>query len=333
MKNKKTMLDITENIDADIIEEAEKYKGFNKKNKYLKITSAAACICLVIALTLTFAIQNRNNHADKPAGDSTENYNNILPKDDTGVYIPAAEIPDGSVSASYDMIGLVIYKGGIYTQAQNYYADEAQKINALVGEYLGYATGNIDEWSSQDEYSQEFASSVPGKVYEVKGYDSDFRICIRSEFENENGEKTLNIEFFDRLNDINLKTGADLFESRLNIPDGISDIQYQTHEDWDNGISSYHKAEIDPLVLTEFFKQVNNAGFIYTWQPEITDNTVYDNNNQAHLSLIMNDGTVVELRLIEGGYVGYDALGWYFVQIPGDIFNTVFDLCNDKIDG
>lgn len=54
---------------------------------------------------------------------------------------------------------------------------------------------------------------------------------------------------------------------------------------------------------------------------------IYDTQNQAHLILTMSDGTVIRIRLIEGGYVGYDSLGWYFVKIPEDVFNSVYDAC------
>ena len=39
----------------------------------------------------------------------------------------------------------------------------------------------------------------------------------------------------------------------------------------------------------------------------------------------MKDKTRVELRLFEGGYVGYQALGWYFVKMPGDIFDKIYE--------
>ena len=41
----------------------------------------------------------------------------------------------------------------------------------------------------------------------------------------------------------------------------------------------------------------------------------------------MKDGTTLRLRLIEGGYVGYNSLNWYLVKIPENIFNTVYDSC------
>ena len=60
--------------------------------------------------------------------------------------------------------------------------------------------------------------------------------------------------------------------------------------------------------------QIDLAEFIYTWDSQNTNNTIYDNQNQAHITLVMNDGTTNSLRLIEGGYVGYDPMGWYFVK-------------------
>ena len=39
----------------------------------------------------------------------------------------------------------------------------------------------------------------------------------------------------------------------------------------------------------------------------------------------MKDNTRIELRLFEGGYVGYQDLGWYFVKMPGEIFNRLYE--------
>ena len=61
--------------------------------------------------------------------------------------------------------------------------------------------------------------------------------------------------------------------------------------------------------------------------PTSNNESIYDTQNQAHLILTMSDGTVIRIRLIEGGYVGYDPLAWYFVKIPEDVFNSVYDAC------
>ena len=245
------------------------------------------------------------------------------------VHIPAIELPETSDTANMDMIGLVVYQGRIYTQAYTYTGNEAEGIKHLIGEHLGTAKGNIDEWSSQDEYATEFASSVSGEVYSVKGYDTTFRICIYSEYEDENNEQKAFIQFLDDLNGIDLASGSELFEDRLHISENTEAVRFQYHDDWDWNRENFQDADISEETWKEFMSQLDSGGFVYTWNPDSSDNSIYD-KNQAHLILSMTDGTTVKLRLIEGGYVGYEPLGWYFVKIPEDIFNAVYDACGGK---
>ena len=103
------------------------------------------------------------------------------------------------------MIACVVYDGAVYTQGE--WLDDA---SALLGEYLGHATGSIDEWSDETDYV-EFAGTMSGELYTVVGYDPDFRICCL----NDDGSAML----LERLNGISLDTGADLFDQRLHLPE------------------------------------------------------------------------------------------------------------------
>ena len=167
---------------------------------------------------------------------------------------------------------------------------------------------------------------MSGKVYAVKGYDTDFRICIREEVEDENGDPTLWIQFLERLNGITLNTGADLFENRLHMQGRVKSIQWQSHDDWNSGGENMQDVNLDSACWEDFLNEIDNEKFVYTWTDD-ADKSIYDTPNQAHLILTMEDGTIVRLRMMEGGYVGYDALGWYFVQIPGETFDAVYAAC------
>ena len=79
---------------------------------------------------------------------------------------------------------------------------------------------------------------------------------------------------------------------------------------------------------TEFMNAVDAAEFEYLWN-EDSPSTIYSVEEQLHLILNMKDGTQVQLRLIAGGYVGYQPLGWYFVKIPEDIFNALYSMCTE----
>ena len=327
MKNK--IIDSIGKIDDDMIESVEAVRETKKKRTnpvWTRYAALAACLCLVVVGVLGGSHLGNKKFVTPEEQNQPHGVNNV-----PGVYVPAVELPTNTEGVVYDMLALVVYKGGIYTQAEAYYDADAERINELVGDYLGYATGSINEWSTQDDYAEEFASSCKGDVYSIKGYDTDFRVCIRQEYENENGEKSLWLQFLDRLNDITLKTGADLFESRLRISDNVAQVQWQSHDDWNNAAGNMKNADIDESLWKEFINQINLAEFIYTLDYQNTNKTIYDNQNQAHITLVMNDGTTNSLRLIEGGYVGYDPMGWYFVKIPGDTFDIVFSACGGNI--
>lgn len=317
------LLEMIGETDEKIIEEAEKSRR-RTRAVWIRWTAAAACLLLIVSGIFWMADDNGSSRPDRYHHSSEETAGS------EGVYIPPMMISDGVLKeneTSADMIAAVVYRDQVYTQAESYYGEDAQKVNGIVGRYLGHADGNINEWSDRNEYSREFASTVEGDVYAVKGYDEDFRICIRHEYENDKGEKEIWICFLERLNDITLKNGSDLFGSRLHLESGVKEVRYKTHDEWNSGSGNTRKAEITEDVWKKFLQEIEAARFGCVWKEDMTEETVYDAENQAHIALAMKDGTTVSLRLIEGGYVGYEPLGWYFVKLPGETFDRVFEAC------
>ena len=245
-----------------------------------------------------------------------------------GLKVPALSVPEPKEWAMCDMIGTLVYNGGIYTQTDNMYMDqEAEQKEALLGEYLGHATSSLDEWSSFEEYDKEFASTYEGDVYSVKGYDPEFRVCVRCE-EEYDGEKHLSIFFLEKLNDITLSSGYGLFEKLLKVREKYVGCKWESHDDWDYARNIYHDMELDDESWGRFMDMVDTCKFVYTWNPDTNSSSIYRTDNQIHLYIQLNDGLEVHMRLIEGGYVGYQGLNWYFVKIPEDIFNKVFEACS-----
>lgn len=275
--------------------------------------------CAVIALVVVLSIPKTNND---PISYKQNEINNVLPVKNTGIHIMPVELPSIS-NAEMDMIGLVVYNGKVYTQAEYINCDETEK-QTFVGEYLGTAIGNIDEWSSKSVYDKEFASTIPGKVYAVNGYSKDFRICIPEMYDG-----CEFIAFFENLNDITLNTGEDLYGSRLSLKDNYKEVSYQLHSDWDwdknnyksfNNISSETiNAFVDALYSSPFIDASNDKTDIYS-----------SGFKQTHLYFDMKDGSTVEIRLFENGYVGYKNMyGRVYVQMTGDVFQTIFNAsCN-----
>ena len=135
------------------------------------------------------------------------------------------------------------------------------------------------------------------------------------------------LQFLDSYDGIGLNTGADLFEKRLHVTGNVESVTYKTHSDWNEGVpTSYRdltgaaKEQFD-----DFLNELCNSPFE---RIDYTDNPgFYQAEKQGHLYLNMKDGTLIELRLIEGGYVGCQNLGWIFVKMPGDLFDTVLTAC------
>ncbi len=351
-------LDAVGSIDARYIEEAE--KNGNSRRIWKAAFSAAACLAILIGAFLVYPhLFSKTASVPIPSPDGTierepepesippqpilkpgdEGYVDPGPEPIRGIEIPAIELPEVEDGVEMDMMGLVVYRGGIYTQNRWYSGQDAEVVAPLVGEHLGNASGSISVWSTQDEYTREFASTVEGEVYTVNGYDPGFRLCIRNEYTDETGKTEQEIVFMDRLNGITLVTGYDLFETRLRMRGRIESILWQSHEDWNEAKQILHDADLEPSVWEAFLDALDQGLFIDAWTPDAPfyedhpKSTIYTNPNQAHLILYMDDGTEIPLRLIEGGYVSYaGTVSWYFVKMPGEVFDAVYDACGGTHD-
>ena len=294
-----------------------------KKRRWIP-WAAAACLLLAVGVA---TMRGRPEVITEPIPET-----HTLPapvNSEAGVWIPPIELPKPEEAAMADMIACVVVDGNLYTQGEIYYDEDAARVEPLLGEKLGDATGTIDCFSDDSEYEKPFASTLAGEVYTVQGYDADFRVAVR----NVDSEGRISVWFLDHLNGIYLNTGADLFETRLHLRERITTIQWQTHSDWDWNRGGMQDAELSEETWSAFLDAVDAGEFVNTWQPDVPfyeghpNSSIYDTPNQTHLFLMMADGTRVPLRLIEGGYVGYAPLGWYFVQIPGEAFDAIYNAC------
>lgn len=328
------LLEAIGEIDNKYIEQAGKAK--TRDLRWVPIAVAALSVTVLGVIFIPKLLNKGNDiSTTKPTGMTQSQFTEptgvtAMEIEGSGVYVPAIKLPESTeAGTAADMIGLVVYKGQIYTQTVDYTGEEAYKIDAIVGEHLGTARGNIDEWSSQDEYAVEFASTIAGDIYSVNGYDTSFRICLRAEYEDENGSN-LWIQFLDCLNGITLTKGSELFEDRLHVRENTAMAQWQSQEDWDYYLGNFQDADIEDTLWNEFWDAVDNGDFYYMWDEENLSPIINDMSHQAHMILTMNDGTKVNVRLIEfegEGYVGYEPFGWYYVKVQKDVFDKMYEAC------
>ncbi|MBM7568491.1 hypothetical protein [Paenibacillus sacheonensis] len=233
-----------------------------------------------------------NEPAKEPAG-STSNGG--------GVVLPKIELPRQS-NAAADMIGLFVYQGRIYTQTDTKLA--AKDAKALLGEKVGRTIGSIDEWSSQDAYATELASSIgEADIYAVKGYDPAFRLMSYAE---QDGEVWT--ELYECLNGFTVNSGADLF-GRLRLEGNLQSAQWETFNSWNES-----KRHLQPVAQGDAFAAFLDA--LNEAKPVAFDilykQGIYDNPDQKFISLTLKDGSVTRLRLFGNGYAKYAGAAVFF---------------------
>ncbi|MBB6453265.1 hypothetical protein HNQ94_001713 [Salirhabdus euzebyi] len=278
-----------------------------KSNRAKSVWIAAASV--IIAFGTYFLFQNGGSIDQASPSDKGP-----VVTEDGGINIPAIKIPENNVSA--DMIGLIVYNGKIYTQTDTEIDQTAAK--NLIGEKLGTTKATIDEWSSQDEYAVEFASTIGVvDVYTVQGYDKDFRIMAYGE---RHGE--IFSEFYDCLNGITIHNGKDLF-GKLNLVGNVTKAEYRSHDDWYYSVDNFRPLDDEKLVHA-FIDQLNETTPHPYDQVEEDLGEFRNDEHYRELTLHLEDGSRVRLVVIKDGYVRYGFSSVYF-KMEQEVFTQLWD--------
>ena len=303
-------------------------------DKFYKLVLAACAVFVISAVIIT-----NNNFLDNNFSKDYKEPNiddKLIVSSTDGIKIPKLKITEPSLTQETSMISFIVYKGDMYVCTQIISIDKANK---LKGKYLGETRPVYNEYLKSDYYKNATSTGLPhiedfiqektkenpdiiwsiaesDKVYEVNGYSTDFRICCLDEINNQ-------IIIYEKLNNITVKYGKDLYEERVKLKENYEFVEYQYHQDWDNGKNNFKKfTEVTTEDIEQFIDEINNAEFI-----EGRNLDFYSiKKKQAHLYFRMKDGTTVNIRLNEDGYVSYS--GWsarIFVKLDTETFRKIFN--------
>lgn len=221
------------------------------------------------------------------------------------VAIPKVELPADSSGAVGKMMPLIVYNGRIYTGSAT--SIDPLKAKDMLGDKLGTTKGNIDEWSSQTEYSKELASTIGIEdVYTVKGYDKSFRIMTYTKLE----DGSVYPQLFECLNGLTVKSGEDIL-GKLNLKENATAAKYRGFTEWNNGLESTHPIS-NTEALNTFLGELNNtAPYLYE---KIAVSLDSSNNDEGwrELTIELSDGSKTTLTLFKDGYIHYGTTDVYF---------------------
>jgi hypothetical protein len=276
-----------------------------QRNKFVfkPIVSIAASLAIIICIGVV-----RYNFLEKKPTAFPHIINSTR-----GIYVSKIELPKDT-NAAMDMIGLIVYRGRVYTQTGTRINPESAE--NFIEEKLGITKGNIDEWSNQSDYAVELASSI-GKcpVYSVKGYDKSFRIMT---YEKING--TAYAEFYECFNGITVKTGADVFNN-LKIENNIKTAKYENFKSWNYNNQQYKKLT-SLNTVNNLVNELKNTipytqeSLSYLWDDK-------EGTNRKFIYITLNDGSEVQLSLFKDGYVSYNSSHIFF-KMNNEAFNTLW---------
>lgn len=277
------------------------------------VASVAAMIGLGLVISLAWSNEKTPaTYTIRPSVDSPA----LNQKEDPGaVTIPKIGLPKQS-NAMADMIGLIVYKGNIYTQTGTRITPETAK--QLRGDKLGRSKAGIDEWSQPSDYTELASTIGEMDVYSVKEYDEDFRIMSYQEDEGQ-----IYAELYERLNGITIATGGDLF-GKLNLKGSIKSVKWQDFGSWDMGKDSFHELEMEST-LQDFVKKLYEAKPVA--EDQLYKAGIYESEaeDQKFLYFMLQDGTEVQLRLFKSGnYVKYAAAPVFF-QLEPEVFSALWE--------
>lgn len=311
------------NISEDIIEEAQEQQPHRKPQSHRKRLSygrwgiAAAVLCMALAGVALWKGSDSVD-SDSPVaevGDGFVRYRSGITVSEEGVTIPPMEVMLGkSDGIGLDMIAFFIYQGHCYEE----YERLENVSSDIVGEYLGTAIGLIDEWTPEDGYV-EFAGSVEGDFYSVKGFDPSFLLCMQK-------EGAVFLYVCNR--DITLKTGADLYEERLHLSEAYCEVRYETRASWYYGSGEVRQLdEPRSQEVLDFIQALDEAEFIPVEEVAAQSGiSPFSESEIYHMYFLTESGMTVHLRLHEGGYVRFQGLINICVQIPEETFRRLTTL-------
>ncbi len=294
-----------------------------RKMVYSAASIAAIIVAGTAAIHITNTVSDQKNNIIKFENAQTADQTLATETTSSAVTIPNVELSKTqSTEIKGRMQPLFVYQGHIYMQSSTTSftaggsAPNKEDVLKLRGDLLGTTKKSIDEWASQDEYTKEFASNLGegGKVYTLKGYDSNYRLMVYFEYPD-----GFNCDIYDSFGGLTLKSGADYF-NLLNLKNNVVSYTWESYDSWNNGKNEVKEVNADDT-FHNFLNSLYNAVPIGENTDMLVENTDYD--SQKFITIKTKDNLNTTLRLFKNGYV-YDTQAGFF-KVDDNAFQSFWD--------
>ena len=239
------------------------------------------------------------------------------PKPEGVYYRPVSEREVGYVFPENAMVcfafSYLYYNGSMYTSSDILSSTDKAEIEAFADKLkeseLAAVYSNRAQFWSEDSSKLSYADdNINGKICSMTGYDKEFRVCVCYEQYIEPMDETYyGFVVFDKLNDITVNKGSDLFKDRLHLDEYAEVRVIRTDE---NNGDHEEKLSVD---FSEFVQAVFDGKFI-----EADYDTREDfrkRESESHiLTFYTETGLSATVSVYPDGYVSMTSGGNTFIE-------------------
>ena len=237
------------------------------------------------------------------------------PKPEGVYYQPVSEREVGYVFPENAMVcfafSYLYYNGSMYTSSDVLSSTDKAEIEALADKLkeseLAEVYSNRAQFWSEDSSKLSYADdNINGKICSMAGYNEDFRVCVCYEQYIEPMDETYyGFVVFDKLNDITVNKGSDLFKDRLHLDEYAEVRVIRTDE---NNGDHEEKLSVD---FSEFVQAVFDGKFI---EADYDTREDFRKRESYILTFYTETGLSAAVSVYPDGYVSMTSGGNTFIE-------------------
>ncbi|MDE6593797.1 MAG: hypothetical protein K2K57_12140 [Oscillospiraceae bacterium] len=245
--------------------------------------------------------------------DTANTENPVTAAEPEGIYYPP--IPENRIGYVFVQNAEVLfsfsylyYNGSIYTSSHEISSAEKADIEAFAEGIKGGRLADVYSnraifWSADSSKLSHTDDNINGTIYSMTGYDEDFRVCVQYERYVEPMEETYyGFIVFDKLNNIIVNKGSDLFKDRLHL-DEYSEIRIN-----ENGATYEETLSGD---CSEFVQAIMDGKFI---EADYDTREDFGKRESCTLVFYAENGLTTTISVFPDGYVSMTSGGNTFIE-------------------
>ena len=237
------------------------------------------------------------------------------PKPEGVYYQPVSEREVGYVFPENAMVcfafSYLYYNGSMYTSSDVLSSTDKAEIEALADKLkeseLAAVYSNRAQFWSEDSSKLSYADdNINGKICSMTGYDKEFRVCVCYEQYIEPMDETYyGFVVFDKLNDITVNKGSDIFKDSLHLDEYAEVRVIRTDE---NNGDHEEKLSVD---FSEFVQAVFDGKFI---EADYDTREDFRKRESYILTFYTETGLSAAVSVYPDGYVSMTSGGNTFIE-------------------